>query len=211
LRDTAFVATSKARTRPQQSDSRRARAVERTRTDILDAAARVFAGRGYHAATMQLIAREAGFTAASLYTYFPGKESIYGALVDAFAARIMAVFEEPEPGGLSFPQRLELLLQRQLQLVAAEADALRLMFDIGPPQAHHSHDASPRRFLARLSRFVGEAGRGVLRVPAAEAALLLHGIGHALVLGWLLDSKPLEPVQLAARTVDLFLHGVGAR
>jgi len=191
------------------SDDRRARAAERTRQDILEAAARVFAGRGYHAATMQLIAREAGFTAASLYTYFPSKEAMYEGLVEAFGARVMAVFDQPAPGGLSFAQRLELLLQRQLQLVLAEASALRLLFDIGPPQGKAS-SAEPKHYLGRLRRFLLEAGGAeALRVPAGEAALLLHGIGQAVVLGWLLDGTPIDPARTAARITDLFLRGAG--
>jgi len=207
------VATTKARTppKPRARDTRRAREVERTRQDILEAAARVFAARGYHASTMQVIAREAGFTAASLYTYFPGKESIYAALVEAFGARILAVFEEPVPACLTFAQQLELLLQRQLQLVAEHADALRLMFDLGPPQVDGRVDQSPRHYLARSARFLEEASRGALRVDAAEAALLLHGLGHAHVLGWLVGGDALDPARMAARITDLFLHGAARR
>jgi TetR/AcrR family fatty acid metabolism transcriptional regulator len=170
----------------------------------------VFGHRGYHAATMQLIAREAGFTAASLYTYFPSKESIYAGLVEAFTARVMAVFDQPAPGGLTFAQRLELLMQRQLQLVLEQADALRLLFDLGPPQPGQVDGFHPRHYLERLGRFLAEAGADALRVPAAEAARLLHGIGHGIIMGWLLDGVPLDPARMAARTVDLFLRGAGA-
>ena len=91
----------------------------------------------------------------------------------------------------------------------AEASALRLFFDIGPPQGK-AGSAEPKRYLGRLRRFLVEAGGSeALRVPAGEAALLLHGIGQGVVLGWLLEGTPLDPVRTAARITDLFLRGAG--
>jgi AcrR family transcriptional regulator len=195
---------------PKPPSGRRAREIERTRQDIVQAAARVFAQRGYHAATMQVIAREAGFTAASLYTYFSSKDAIYAALVDDLAGAMMGVFDMPEPAGLTFRQRLELLLQRQLSLAAERRDALRILFDMGPPQDRPCDDPRPREYLERSARFLAEAGDGALRIPPREAALLLHGVAHALILSWLLDDAPADPAHRAAHLADLFLHGAGS-
>ncbi len=60
---------------------RKQRFVARTRADILNAAARAFARTGYQSVTMRDIAREAGYTAAALYTYFENKQEIVAALV----------------------------------------------------------------------------------------------------------------------------------
>src|SRR5215471_15545219 len=43
--------------------------------EIIDAAARVFAERGYHGTTTQAIADVLGMRQASLYYYFPSKEA----------------------------------------------------------------------------------------------------------------------------------------
>ena len=58
----------------------RARLVRNSRVlrradEIIDAAARVFAERGYHGATTQAIADVLGMRQASLYYYFPSKEA----------------------------------------------------------------------------------------------------------------------------------------
>src|ERR1044072_6193097 len=50
------------------------RSTHRRSTEILEAAARVFAERGYHGATTQDIADVLGIRQASLYYYFPSKE-----------------------------------------------------------------------------------------------------------------------------------------
>ncbi len=46
----------------------------------MDAAARVFARRGYHAAGVEEIAAEAGYTTGAVYSNFSGKEELFLAL-----------------------------------------------------------------------------------------------------------------------------------
>ena len=62
--------------------SSRQRRQEQTRAELLDAAARVFARRGYHGATLDEIAAEAGFTSGAVYSNFSGKEDLFLALTD---------------------------------------------------------------------------------------------------------------------------------
>ena len=53
-----------------------------TREQVIAAAARVFARRGYHRATVEEIASEAGFTIGALYSNFAGKEELFLAIAD---------------------------------------------------------------------------------------------------------------------------------
>jgi AcrR family transcriptional regulator len=55
---------------------------QQTRERLLAAAAKVFARRGYHRATVDEIASEAGFTIGALYSNFAGKEELFLALAD---------------------------------------------------------------------------------------------------------------------------------
>ena len=59
--------------------SRRA-ADDSRRQRIIEAAERAFVRHGFHAATMQHVADEAGMSAGNLYRYFPAKEAIVEAL-----------------------------------------------------------------------------------------------------------------------------------
>jgi AcrR family transcriptional regulator len=54
-----------------------------TRERLLEAAARVFARRGYHGASVDEIADEAGFSTGALYSNFDGKEDLFLAIVEA--------------------------------------------------------------------------------------------------------------------------------
>jgi AcrR family transcriptional regulator len=75
---------------------------ERTREQLLDAAARVFARRGYQRASVEEVAAEAGFTTGAVYSNFAGKEKLFLALadreVDSRIAEIRAVAEAAERG-----------------------------------------------------------------------------------------------------------------
>jgi TetR/AcrR family transcriptional regulator, repressor for uid operon len=78
------------------SSGRRPADVER-RERILEAAERAFVRHGFHAATMQHVADEAGMSAGNLYRYFPSKEAIVEglcALDQAKRAESFAAFAE---------------------------------------------------------------------------------------------------------------------
>jgi AcrR family transcriptional regulator len=55
---------------------------EQTRDRLLEAAARVFARRGYGQASVEEIAAEAGYTTGAVYSNFSGKEELFLALAD---------------------------------------------------------------------------------------------------------------------------------
>lgn len=55
----------------------------RTRARILEAAAEAFATRGYHGATIRLIAAEAGVDPALPFRYFDGKAGLFEAALQA--------------------------------------------------------------------------------------------------------------------------------
>lgn len=192
---------------PSAPTNHRARAIERTRQDIVEAAARVFATSGFRTATMQAIAREAGYTAASLYTYFKSKDEIIDALVRDIEQAVVALFEAPVPAGLTFPQRLELLLQRQLTLVAGRSAVLRVALEL-PCTPHQPEEHA--MFIGPLARYLAaEGGADHLRRPPEEAARLLFAMAQAMVFPWFSGSEQPDVPGTAARLTDLFLNGFG--
>ena len=64
------------------------------RQEILDAALRVFAAKGFEAATNAEIAREAGVTAAALYYYFPSKTDLFQAAILERRGTILPNFQQ---------------------------------------------------------------------------------------------------------------------
>jgi AcrR family transcriptional regulator len=76
----------------------RAESKAATRTELLDAARRVFVERGYHGASLDLVAREAGYTKGAVYSAFGSKGhmflAVYDREVDARWTRIESSLEE---------------------------------------------------------------------------------------------------------------------
>jgi AcrR family transcriptional regulator len=66
---------------------------ERTREQLVAAASRVFARRGYHQATVEEIAAEAGFSTGAVYSNFTGKEQLFLALADRQVSERVAEIE----------------------------------------------------------------------------------------------------------------------
>jgi AcrR family transcriptional regulator len=60
---------------------------EQTRAQLLDAALRVFLRRGFHGASLDEIAEEAGYTTGAVYSNFKGKDDLFLAVLDAEAQR----------------------------------------------------------------------------------------------------------------------------
>jgi AcrR family transcriptional regulator len=75
------------RIRRTRSDSK-----VRTRTDLLAAAREVFLKRGFHAATLDEIAEEAGYTKGAVYSNFAGKDDLFLAMLAEHYARRAEVY-----------------------------------------------------------------------------------------------------------------------
>lgn len=88
----------------QRKQPKQERATE-TRQRILDAAAHVFSEHGYAAGTTNRIAEKAGVSIGSLYQYFPNKDSVLRALMDAHVDAGARLLSERLSGG--FPAGLD--------------------------------------------------------------------------------------------------------
>lgn len=88
------------------------------REAILDLAARCFADRSYHAASMNDIAEAGGTSKARLYHYYESKEAILFDLLDRHTQRLLAIVGETEAAaqrrGLNERATLHELIRRFL-------------------------------------------------------------------------------------------------
>ncbi len=72
--------------------SRRERRIQRQRKEIMDAAARLFAEKGYAATTTKDIALAADIGESTLYGYFPGKRDVLIAILSQQAEQVDSLF-----------------------------------------------------------------------------------------------------------------------
>jgi AcrR family transcriptional regulator len=201
--------------------ARRDLEVAQKREAILRAAARAFARGGYHVTTMQDIAREAGYTPPSLYAYFAGKEQIFVELAALLAREFVAVFDEPVPAELAFPDRLELLLRRLFEKADLYKDAVTVFlvaslsaetsFSQGmTPKSNQGADFSSVQLLTTWLRKNAKRGELGEHSPK-ELGIALAGLAHAFCIQWLAEGSGASMVSQTSRVVSLFLYGaIGA-
>jgi AcrR family transcriptional regulator len=112
----------------------RAEAKARTREQLLDAAAQVFAEKGYAGASVEDIAEAAGYSTGALYSNFGSKQALFVELMQAWrsrgasrqaaqAARIIEddVLADQDPLAL-LAQRLERVTDRSTEAAALQAE-----------------------------------------------------------------------------------------
>ncbi|MBN2193930.1 MAG: TetR/AcrR family transcriptional regulator [Polyangiaceae bacterium] len=199
-------------------DGRRQRVVARTRAEILHAAARAFSRTGYRSVTMRAIADEAGYTAASLYTYFRSKEEIVTALRKLVREEFEAVIDEPPPSHLGFPDRFELLVCHLLEHAERRSDWFLLFLSVLQSNQHSAETKElPDALLAveqtrsRVARWFEEHGNAqdLGHHDPSDLARFFSGVIQSFLASWLLEGTP--PGGLTRRTaviVELLLHGV---
>jgi len=194
---------------------RRQREISRIRADILEAAARAFARAGFRRATMQDIAREAGYTAASLYTYFRSKKEISEQLARALTAEYVRTFAEPLPAGLTFDQKLEMVVARQLEMADRRRDVFVSLFTLQEGGA--SDDCSRRSFHRNFEERIGSLTDWLRQHAAAEdigghdpdlVARFLVGFAFALLHRWISVGPRERLVDRARLILDFFFNGV---
>ncbi|MGD6745385.1 TetR/AcrR family transcriptional regulator [Streptomyces sp. BH106] len=91
---------------------------------IIDVGVRVFAKRGYHAASVDEIAELAGISKPMVYLYLDSKEGLFLACLRREAARLVAAFQEAARGAGAAPElRLHAGLSAFFAFVAEHRDS----------------------------------------------------------------------------------------
>jgi AcrR family transcriptional regulator len=152
----------------------------RSRTQIQDAALRLFSHQGYRGTNMREIAQSAGLSLGNLYHHFPDKEAIFKTLLEQYWQQM----EDPDLplnralASGAFPDDLEALARAVRETLEQHRDQIALIFvDVIEFEGSHI-----RKFYTgmatRLERFLStdQSGRvaGRLRpeVSPLSAALI---------------------------------------
>lgn len=163
---------AKARKTPQQARSRQ------TVESVLEAAAQVFAQRGYANTTTNHIAARAGVSIGSLYQYFPSKDSILLALAERHLERTFAATmqEVGDKRDAPVPELLRAIVDALVQAHQAEPRLHRVIFE------EARLDASFRRRLDDLEGKAMQIARELIEERCAELAIDNPHIASLLVV-----------------------------
>lgn len=117
----------------------------------------VFAGKGYHQATVDDIVSEVGVARGTFYLYFEDKRAVLAALVDDFFERIIASIDgiDVNDGAAPAAEQLRHNLIRLCGLALAEPDSVKIVLH-DTAGVDPAFDDKLRSFYGSLRRYLEE-------------------------------------------------------
>jgi AcrR family transcriptional regulator len=187
---------------------------EATRERILEAAADVFADKGFYGAAVDDIVRASDTSKGSFYFHFPNKRGIFVALLDHLTARLLQRVEQALAGEPDPIRRLDTALRAVLTAFAQRRRLARLLLVEAAGLGHATDQqlmAVHERFIALIQRQLDAAIAAGQVTPQDTALIACAWMGalNEVVLRWLHTGRPerLETVAPALR--QLLLRSVG--
>jgi len=162
-----------------------------TRAELIAAAATVFARRGFHGASVQEIAREAGWSTGAIYHHFSGKEELFLAVFEDYATTRLREWEEiHEHTQGDLPQRARAYADQWMERLGRDPEfmVLTLEFLVHAWRDRPLRDAFADRAAAgrlALARILEQSAREhdvELPMPADQIATVLRELGSGLGL-----------------------------
>jgi AcrR family transcriptional regulator len=190
---------------------------ERRRDEIVGAALRVFAARGFDAASVEEVAREAGLSKGTLYLYFESKQ----ALLDEVVRRHSLLPDVERLAGDLRERPLEevvpLFVRAAWRRLTENRDVIRVLFRELPSHLDHARTLLERVMLPAnrlvasfLDEKLGKARARELNTLVAGRSLVGMVVIFFLtqeILGGA-ELLPIPEEEIASTISEVFLNGV---
>lgn len=171
---------------------------------MMQAAAQVFAEKGYHAATVRDVVSAAEVAIGTFYFYFPDKETLFVYLYEETADFLLRTIEQGLRRGNKLPERFAAALQSYVNVATYEPAVVQLLL-VGGVGAVPSLAESRYRFRNDLADLWQEALDEAVEnreIPAQNTRLTAEGLAGAFdeIILHLLTLP--EPTTVAAATIQ---------
>jgi AcrR family transcriptional regulator len=186
------------------------------REEILSAAGKVFAAKGFFPTTMSDIAREAEFGTGTLYKYFKSKEDLYFTLIDEKVEEINRLVRVELSQKTSAVQRITKVLRLQFEFIERNRDFFRIYIsdrsrfewtvkdELG--KGLHEKMVTYIHILAEVIKQGIKEGEFRPLGPV-DLAHALVGIVNSFVFEWLISRKPYPLISKLDTVLEIFLGG----
>lgn len=184
---------------------------------MMQTAVQVFADKGYHAATVRDIVKEAGVAIGTFYFYFPDKETLFLYLYEETAEFLVQSLAQAINGKQDIPRQVASGVQAYVNIALYEPAVVHLMLvgGIGAVPSLNSKRAAFRESMVNLWQRPLDQAMDSEKIPAQNTRRMSEAIAGACdeVILNLLNSRSAEGEAAAAvRDLTFFiLRGVGYR
>jgi AcrR family transcriptional regulator len=182
------------------------------RTQIMVAGLEVFAEKGFHLASMDDIAKQAGVSKPILYQHFSSKQDFYLGVLDERVDVIVQQISDAINGAVGNRNRLEAAIACYFKLVDDADHGFRLIFE-SDFTMNHEVRARVEDVVAQVSRVVGNEVANQTGKSLGEANILaggLCGMAQAAAWRWLRLGRPIAMEVAIRQTLDLAWKGLSA-
>ncbi len=183
-----------------------------TREGILEAAAKIFSEKGYHATSMQDIADAVHLQKASLYHHFPGKQEILVAIFDEALDLINTRLETVRSQPLLANEKLRQTMVCYMQTIAENQNlAAVLLLELKSVDADLKAQQAPRRekFEKIWREIIAEGQQqGIFHDfdPSMTGRAILGVMNWTVT--WYRQNGPRPAEEIAEMFADLLLEGL---
>lgn len=112
---------------PYRSTENTRRKKDAKRTAMMQAAVRVFAEKGYHAATVRDIVAAADVAVGTFYFYFPDKETLFDHLFEETAAFMLQALDQALNSQSAFAARMDAVIRAYVNVAFYEPAVVQLL------------------------------------------------------------------------------------
>ncbi len=183
---------------------------------IIEAAVRVFARKGYYNSRVSDIAREAGIAAGTIYLYFKTKDDILVTLFRDKMAEFVGALRKAiagEPDAASKVRRLVSLHFSMLEENPDLAEVVQVELRQGQKFFRGASSQEIGAYSALLGSVLEEGvaqGRFRSELPVKIATKMLFGAMDQMATSWVLGKRGYQLVDTADAVAEIFLQGVAA-
>jgi AcrR family transcriptional regulator len=165
-------------------------ASEERRRQILDAAVRTFAAKGYHGSRVGDIAEEAGVAYGLVYHYFDSKEDVLETIFRETWTELLAAIRDVEEADVQAAEQLRQVTAILLRSWRRQSDLVRVLVRevARSPEVQRRVDELSEIFLA-IERIVARgqaAGEFRKDVDPRLASWIVYGAIEEILTGWVL-------------------------
>ena len=181
---------------------------------MLDSAVRVFSRRGFHAASMDEIAEDAGISKPMVYAYLGTKEELFVACLRREGTRLMEAIAAEVVGADTPDQQLWRGLRAFFTFVGAHRDGWAVLYRQARGQQPFAGASAEMRermvevVAMMLGRALAATGREVRDTDLQVMAYTLVGASESLA-DWLADHPEADPEKTATRMMNVAWLGAG--
>jgi AcrR family transcriptional regulator len=187
------------------------------REEILSAAEKVFAAKGFFPTTMSDIAREAEFGTGTLYKYFKSKEDLYFTLIDEKVEEINHLVRTELSQKTSAIQRIKKVLGLQFEFIEQNRDFFRIYISERSRFEWTVKDELGKGLHKKMVTYIHILTEVVKQgikegefrpLDPVDLAHALVGIVNSFVFEWLISRKPYPLISKLDKVLEIFLGGV---